>query len=67
MERLALASGQAREPMQTTVSADHTVARIDVPLIGSGEDTTSMAALSTLRTRDPAGEPRKAPRRPPTR
>ncbi len=51
MERLALASGQARDPMQTTVSADHTVARIDVPLIGSGEDATSMAALSTLRSR----------------
>ena len=51
MERLALASGQARAPMQTTVSADRTVARIDVPLIGSGEDTTSMAALSTLRSR----------------
>ncbi len=51
LERLALASGQARQPIETTVNPDHTVARIDVPLIGSGENATSMHALSTLRTR----------------
>ncbi len=51
LQRLALASGQARQPIQTTANADHTVAQIRIPLIGSGEDRTSMAALQTLRTK----------------
>jgi RND superfamily putative drug exporter len=50
LKRDALASGQAREPIQTTVNAARTVARIEVPLVGSGQDGASMAALNTLRS-----------------
>jgi RND superfamily putative drug exporter len=46
----ALASGQAREPFRTTVNAAHTVAHVEVPLIGSGDDKRSMHALQTLRS-----------------
>jgi uncharacterized membrane protein YdfJ with MMPL/SSD domain len=49
LTRLALASGKARRPIQTTINASHTVARIQVPLIGTGQDRISMAALQTLR------------------
>ena len=48
---LALASGQAKQPIETQINANHTVARIQVPLVGSGENTKSMAALQTLRTK----------------
>jgi RND superfamily putative drug exporter len=50
LKREALASGQAREPIQTTVNAARTVARIEVPLVGSGQDGASMTALNTLRS-----------------
>jgi len=49
LEREALASGQAREPFQTSVDRTHTVARVDIPLIGSGEDKASVNALRALR------------------
>jgi RND superfamily putative drug exporter len=49
LKRLALASGQAEQPIQTTVNHDHTAVQIQVPLVGSGSDATSMAALATLR------------------
>jgi uncharacterized membrane protein YdfJ with MMPL/SSD domain len=49
LERQALASGQAREPIQTTIDRTHTVAKVDVPLIGSGENKASVDALQTLR------------------
>jgi RND superfamily putative drug exporter len=51
LKRLALASGQAREPIETSVNRAHTVARIQVPLIGAGQDAVSEAALHTLRAR----------------
>jgi RND superfamily putative drug exporter len=51
LERLALESGQAKEPFETQVNANHTVARIQVPLVGTGQDTASMAALQTLRSK----------------
>jgi len=51
LERLALASGQAKEPFETQVNANHTVVRIQVPLVGAGQDAASMAALQTLRSR----------------
>jgi RND superfamily putative drug exporter len=51
LERLALASGQAKEPFTTEINAAHTVEQVQVPLIGSGQDATSMAALQTLRSR----------------
>jgi uncharacterized membrane protein YdfJ with MMPL/SSD domain len=49
-ERLALASGQAKEPIEVKVNSARTVASIQVPLVGKGEDSTSMAALHTLRS-----------------
>ncbi len=48
---LALDSGQAKQPIETQMNANHTVARIQVPLVGSGENPRSMAALQTLRTK----------------
>src|SRR5581483_8578660 len=49
LKRLALASGQAKQPIQVTFNRDHTAAQIRVPLVGKGSDTASMAALATLR------------------
>jgi uncharacterized membrane protein YdfJ with MMPL/SSD domain len=51
LERLGLASGRAKEPFETQVNARHTVVLIQVPLVGTGQDGASMAALQTLRTR----------------
>jgi len=48
---LALAGGQAHEPIAVTVNRPRTYARIDMPLAGTGADKTSMAALSSLRDR----------------
>jgi uncharacterized membrane protein YdfJ with MMPL/SSD domain len=45
----ALASGQAKTPIDVEVSASHDVARIEVPLVGSGVDGKSNEALATLR------------------
>jgi RND superfamily putative drug exporter len=50
LKRDALASGQAREPIAVSVNPAHTVARIEVPLVGKGQDRASMAALRTLRS-----------------
>ncbi len=50
-ERLALASGEAREPITERVNAAHTVAEIDIPQPGNGQDAASMRALQTLRQR----------------
>ena len=49
MERRALASGQASEPIKTLVNRAHTVAEIDIPQPGNGQDAASMTALRTLR------------------
>ncbi|HEY2260029.1 MAG TPA: MMPL family transporter, partial [Solirubrobacteraceae bacterium] len=51
LSRLALASGQAKQPIHVTVNARHTAARVSVPLVGNGEDARSIAALQTLRGR----------------
>ena len=48
-ERLALASGQAEQPIQVMFNRTRTAAQIQVPLIGNGSDNASMAALQTLR------------------
>ena len=37
-------------PIHETVNASHTVARVEIPLAGSGEDSASFAALGTLRS-----------------
>jgi RND superfamily putative drug exporter len=49
LRREALASGKVHEPITTTVNADRTVARIELPTIGNGEDAASNAAVSALR------------------
>jgi RND superfamily putative drug exporter len=49
LERRALASGQVHEPITTTVNRERTVARIELPTSGNGEDAASKAAVSTLR------------------
>ncbi|MGZ4400979.1 MAG: MMPL family transporter, partial [Gaiellaceae bacterium] len=51
LKRRALASGQMHAPIQVVRNRARTVARIDVPLAGSGADETSYAALGTLRSR----------------
>ena len=50
LKRLAITSGEAREPIKTSTNANRTVARIDVPLIGNGKDDTSVHALHVLRS-----------------
>ena len=37
-------------PIRIVVNPQHTVAQIDMPLAGNGDDATSFAALQTLRT-----------------
>jgi len=50
LERRALATGQMHAPIHVTVNAAHTVARVDIPIAGDGEDAASFAALKTLRS-----------------
>jgi RND superfamily putative drug exporter len=45
----ALASGQAKKPIDLEVNPAHDVARVTIPLVGSGVDKTSNDALATLR------------------
>jgi uncharacterized membrane protein YdfJ with MMPL/SSD domain len=45
----ALATGVMKEPIRTVVNRAHTVARVDIPLVGNGTDSTSVAALKVLR------------------
>jgi uncharacterized membrane protein YdfJ with MMPL/SSD domain len=49
MEHRALASGEASEPITTRVNARQTVAEIDIPQPGNGQNAASMRALGTLR------------------
>ncbi|HXY79746.1 MAG TPA: MMPL family transporter [Gaiellaceae bacterium] len=49
LEREALATGQMFEPVEQFVNPSHTVARIQVPLAGNGDDAASVHALETLR------------------
>jgi uncharacterized membrane protein YdfJ with MMPL/SSD domain len=49
LERRALASGQMQAPIEIEASRDNTVATVDIPLAGSGTDSVSKDALSTLR------------------
>lgn len=50
LRRAAVDSGRMNEPITVQTSADGTVAVVSVPLDGDGENATSTAALSTLRT-----------------
>jgi uncharacterized membrane protein YdfJ with MMPL/SSD domain len=45
----ALASGQAKKPIEVDVNASHDVARVTIPLVGNGVDDKSIRALNTLR------------------
>ena len=49
LQERAVASGAAHPPTTVYISADGTVARIELPLAGTGRDSASYAALSTLR------------------
>jgi MMPL family len=57
-EQAALATGQMKQPITVIVNPAHTAAIIQVPLAGTGEDTTSVHALATLRDR--SSRPRSA-------
>jgi RND superfamily putative drug exporter len=50
LKREALASKQMNPPVTVRVNADKTVAAIDIPLVGPGDDDVSFAALKTLRS-----------------
>jgi uncharacterized membrane protein YdfJ with MMPL/SSD domain len=43
------ASPEFKRPITTTVSPDHTVEQIDIPVVGDGTDSRSTAALAKLR------------------
>ncbi len=45
----ALASGQAKKPIDVEINASHDVARVTIPLVGNGVNATSNDALKTLR------------------
>jgi uncharacterized membrane protein YdfJ with MMPL/SSD domain len=49
LHRQAIATGQMAEPVQVRVSPDRTVAQVQIPLAGSGQDAASHQALATLR------------------
>jgi uncharacterized membrane protein YdfJ with MMPL/SSD domain len=51
LKRLALASGQAHNPISETVNTSHTVAQISVPIAGTGTNEASNHAVDILRTR----------------
>ncbi len=44
-----VAEGLNTGSIETDTNAAHTVARVEIPLVGKGTDSTSMAALDTLR------------------
>jgi uncharacterized membrane protein YdfJ with MMPL/SSD domain len=50
-KRRALATGVIRQPIRLVANPSHTVARIDFPLAGKGQDATAVRALETLRTK----------------
>ena len=66
LERRALASGRAFEPITVDVNDDGTVANITVPIAGNGTDAASDAALPRL-ARDDRSRRRSAPFRTPRR
>jgi RND superfamily putative drug exporter len=49
LERRALASGRAHEPITVAVNEDATVANVTVPIDGQGTDAASNASLRVLR------------------
>jgi uncharacterized membrane protein YdfJ with MMPL/SSD domain len=49
LERRALASGRAHEPITIDKNGDGTIANITVPIVGQGTDAASNASLAVLR------------------
>src|SRR5919202_1262483 len=49
LKQRAVATGQMSNPIQVEANPSKTVARISIPLAGTGDDETSIAALQTLR------------------
>jgi RND superfamily putative drug exporter len=49
LERDALATGLVKKPIDVSISRDHTVMSIDLPIVGDGNDKASDQALATLR------------------
>ena len=49
-KKRALATGVIQQPIRVAVNKAKTVARIDFPLAGEGQDATAVRALATLRT-----------------
>ena len=49
LRRRALATGEMSNPIHTAVNPSRTVARVEIPLEGNGDDARSTAALKTLR------------------
>jgi RND superfamily putative drug exporter len=50
LRKEAVATGLLTEPVRVAVNAQHTVARIDLPLRGNGYDASSNRAIATLRS-----------------
>ncbi len=50
LELRATSTGQMFEPIQVRISPNHTVADIQIPLAGNGDNKASLDALQTLRT-----------------
>ena len=50
LRRRALATGKMHAPITVAVDPAHTLARVDVPLAGNGDDARAVAALETLRS-----------------
>src|SRR5262245_20642035 len=51
LRRRAAATPSMGGPIRTIVNRDHTVAQVEIPLAGDGDDARSTAALSTLRSK----------------
>src|SRR5215212_9462277 len=51
LERQALATGEFKRPVFTSVSPNHRVMTMDLPMVGSGTDGRSETALAQLRDR----------------
>jgi len=49
-KKRALATGVIHQPIRVSVNKAKTVARVDFPLAGRGQDATAVQALETLRT-----------------
>jgi uncharacterized membrane protein YdfJ with MMPL/SSD domain len=49
-KKRALATGVIQQPIRVAVNDAKTVARVDFPLAGEGQDATAVRALATLRT-----------------